>query len=72
MRSKAWNNFFWPLVILRSAENWTLPLGITLFKTQYFTTGPIDGRGRDGHTAWCSTCSSSATSWRASRRPGEG
>jgi multiple sugar transport system permease protein len=35
-----WNNFFWPLVILQERENWTLPLGITLFKTQYFTIWP--------------------------------
>jgi multiple sugar transport system permease protein len=35
-----WNNFFWPLVILQEREHWTLPLGITLFKTQYFTIWP--------------------------------
>ena len=35
-----WNNFFWPLVILQQRDFWTLPLGITLFKTQYFTIWP--------------------------------
>lgn len=35
-----WNNFFWPLVILQERENWTLPLGITQFRLQYFTIWP--------------------------------
>jgi multiple sugar transport system permease protein len=35
-----WNNFFWPLVILQQRDFWTLPLGLTLFKTQYFTIWP--------------------------------
>ena len=35
-----WNNFFWPLVILQERENWTLPLGITQFRLQFFTIWP--------------------------------
>ena len=35
-----WNGFFWPLVILQQRDFWTLPLGLTLFKTQYFTIWP--------------------------------
>jgi raffinose/stachyose/melibiose transport system permease protein len=31
----AWNNFFFPLVILRTASNFPLPLGLTGFLTQY-------------------------------------
>ena len=31
----SWNSFLLPLVILSDQENWTLPLGVTNFSTQY-------------------------------------
>jgi len=33
----SWNQFLLPLVMLSDAENWTLPLGVTNFSTQYTT-----------------------------------
>jgi raffinose/stachyose/melibiose transport system permease protein len=30
-----WNDFFYPLVLLRSSENYTLPVGLTAFMGQY-------------------------------------
>jgi multiple sugar transport system permease protein len=30
----SWNSFFWPVVLLRAPEHWTLPLGLTLFRLQ--------------------------------------
>jgi raffinose/stachyose/melibiose transport system permease protein len=33
----SWNQFLLPLVMLSHAENWTLPLGVTNFSTQYTT-----------------------------------
>ena len=36
----AWNNFFWPLVLIQSRENWTLPLGLTQFRFQFNTLWP--------------------------------
>jgi len=27
-----WNSFFWPFVLIRDQELWTLPLGLTLFR----------------------------------------
>jgi raffinose/stachyose/melibiose transport system permease protein len=33
----SWNQFLLPLVMLSDAENWTLPLGLTNFSTQYTT-----------------------------------
>lgn len=36
----AWNGFFWPLVIIGQRDQWTLPLALTFFKTQYFTIWP--------------------------------
>jgi multiple sugar transport system permease protein len=35
----AWNGFFWPLVLL-SRENWTLPLGLAMFQTEFSTNYP--------------------------------
>lgn len=35
----AWNGFFWPLVLL-SRENWTLPLGLALFRQEFSTNYP--------------------------------
>lgn len=35
----AWNGFFWPLVLL-SRENWTLPLGLALFRIEFSTNYP--------------------------------
>ncbi len=32
-----WNAFLWPLVVLRTPENFTLPLGLQWFKGQYYT-----------------------------------
>lgn len=31
----AWNNFLWPLLVLRSAENFTLPIGLNTLLTPY-------------------------------------
>lgn len=36
----AWNGFFWPLVVLGERSHWTLPLGITQFRFQFFTIWP--------------------------------
>lgn len=33
----SWNQFLLPLVMLSDAQNWTLPLGVTNFSTQYTT-----------------------------------
>jgi raffinose/stachyose/melibiose transport system permease protein len=33
----SWNQFLLPLVLLSSESNWTLPLGVTNFSTQYTT-----------------------------------
>ena len=33
----SWNQFLLPLVMLSDASNWTLPLGVTNFSTQYTT-----------------------------------
>ena len=33
----SWNQFLLPLVMLSHADNWTLPLGVTNFSTQYTT-----------------------------------
>jgi raffinose/stachyose/melibiose transport system permease protein len=33
----SWNQFLLPLVILSDDANWTLPLGLTNFSTQYTT-----------------------------------
>ncbi len=33
----SWNQFLLPLVMLSDSENWTLPLGLTNFSTQYTT-----------------------------------
>jgi multiple sugar transport system permease protein len=35
----AWNGFFWPLVLL-SRENWTLPLGLALFRIEFTVNYP--------------------------------
>jgi multiple sugar transport system permease protein len=36
----AWNNFFWPLIILQAPAHWTLPLGLTQFRFLYSTDWP--------------------------------
>jgi multiple sugar transport system permease protein len=36
----AWNSFFWPLILLADRANWTLPLGLTLFRQQFLTYWP--------------------------------
>jgi multiple sugar transport system permease protein len=36
----AWNNFFWPLVILQAPAHWTLPLGLSQFRFLYSTDWP--------------------------------
>jgi len=33
----SWNQFLLPLVLLSDSQNWTLPLGLTNFSTQYTT-----------------------------------
>jgi multiple sugar transport system permease protein len=32
-----WNAFMWPLIVLNSPENFTLPLGLSWFKGEYYT-----------------------------------
>jgi multiple sugar transport system permease protein len=36
----AWNNFFWPLVLLQERSHWTLPLGIAQFRFLYTSNWP--------------------------------
>ena len=36
----SWNNFFWPLILLQERSHWTLPLGLSQFRFQYFTNWP--------------------------------
>lgn len=33
----AWNNFMWPLLVLRSPEKFTLPIGLQWFRGEYYT-----------------------------------
>lgn len=33
----SWNGYLWPLVVIRTRENYTIPLAITLFQTEYAT-----------------------------------
>jgi multiple sugar transport system permease protein len=33
----AWNNFMWPLLVLRSPELFTLPIGLQWFRGEYYT-----------------------------------
>lgn len=33
----AWNNFMWPLLVLRSPEQFTLPIGLQWFRGEYYT-----------------------------------
>lgn len=30
----SWNSFFWPVVLIRDREYWTLPVGLTLFRLE--------------------------------------
>lgn len=32
-----WNNFMWPLTVLRTPENFTLPIGLNWFRGEYYT-----------------------------------
>ena len=32
-----WNDFLWPMIILRTPENFTLPIGLQWFKGEYYT-----------------------------------
>lgn len=32
-----WNNFMWPMLVLRSPEHFTLPIGLQWFKNEYYT-----------------------------------
>ena len=36
----AWNNFFWPLVVLQAPGHWTLPLGLVQFRFLYGADWP--------------------------------
>ncbi len=36
----AWNGFFWPLIILGSRDNWTLPMALTQFRFEFFAQWP--------------------------------
>ena len=35
-----WNSFFWPLVVIDSADRFTLPLAVNRLTTDYFTPSP--------------------------------
>jgi multiple sugar transport system permease protein len=30
----SWNSFFWPVVLIRDSQYWTLPIGLTLFRLE--------------------------------------
>ncbi|MBI3286801.1 MAG: carbohydrate ABC transporter permease, partial [Chloroflexi bacterium] len=32
-----WNEFLWPLIVLRTPSNFTLPLGLQWFRGEYYT-----------------------------------
>ncbi len=36
-----WNEFMWPLVVLRTPENFTLPIGLQWFKGEYYSLIPV-------------------------------
>lgn len=36
----AWNSFFWPLLLIGDRDKWTLPLGLTQFRFQFFAQWP--------------------------------
>ncbi len=36
----SWNNFFWPLIVIDSTEQFTLPLAVNRLTTDYFTPSP--------------------------------
>lgn len=36
----SWNNFFWPLIVVDSTENFTLPLAVNRLTSDYFTPSP--------------------------------
>jgi len=33
----SWNEFMWPLIVLQTPENFTLPLGLKWFQSEYYT-----------------------------------
>lgn len=33
----AWNDFLWPVIVLRTPENFTLPIGLQWFRGEYYT-----------------------------------
>ncbi|WP_368498140.1 carbohydrate ABC transporter permease [Herbiconiux sp. A18JL235] len=37
----SWNNFLWPLVVIQSPENMTIPLAMNSFKGQYFNNNVV-------------------------------
>jgi ABC-type glycerol-3-phosphate transport system permease component len=37
----SWNNFLWPLVVVQSPENMTIPLAMNAFKGQYFNNNVV-------------------------------
>ena len=36
----SWNNFFWPLIVIDSTDNFTLPLAVNRLTSDYFTPSP--------------------------------
>jgi len=36
----AWNSFFWPLILISDRDQWTLPLGLSIFRQQFLTIWP--------------------------------
>lgn len=41
-----WNAFMWPLIVLNSPEKFTLPLGLSWFKGEYYTVYSCTSRSR--------------------------
>lgn len=37
----SWNNFLWPLVVIQSSDNMTIPLAMNAFKGQYFNNNVV-------------------------------
>lgn len=36
----SWNNFFWPLIVIDSSDNFTLPLAVNRLTSDYFSPSP--------------------------------
>ena len=57
-----WNNFLWPLLVLRSAEKFTLPIGLNTLLTPYGNNYDAADHRRRSSPCSPSSCSSSPSS----------